>query len=202
MSLAKFSDLTQFAVSPFPPGYPVDDHVTFYAPQDNLHGALAALIDSVTESLVVSMFGFDDDALATAILRKLQDPKIYVLLVLDSTQAAGKHEAALLKTMAYPSNSVVIGRSEKNAIVHLKTGVIDSLDVFGGSTNWSQSGEGAQDNELTITRHPLVAARTRVKIDLEAETIRTRQAAAQPAPPTYATGTLNPPAVIQGPNAQ
>lgn len=178
MSLAKFSDLIQFAARPFPPGYPVEDHVTFYAPQDNLHGALAALVNSAVESLVVSMFGFDDDPLATAILRKLQDEKVYVLLVLDSTQAAGKHEAALLKTMDYPSNSVVIGRSEKNAIVHLKTGVIDSLDVFGGSTNWSDSGESAQDNELSITRHPLVAARTRAKIDLEAETIRTRQALA------------------------
>jgi phosphatidylserine/phosphatidylglycerophosphate/cardiolipin synthase-like enzyme len=178
MSLAKFSGLAQFAVSPFPPGYPVEDHITFYAPQDNLHGALAHLIDSVTESLAVSMFGFDDDALATVIMRKLHDEKVYVLLVLDSTQAAGKHEAALLEAMDYPSNSVVIGRSEKNAIVHLKTGVIDSLDVFGGSTNWSQSGESAQDNELTVTRHPLVAARARVKIDLEAETIRTRQALA------------------------
>jgi phosphatidylserine/phosphatidylglycerophosphate/cardiolipin synthase-like enzyme len=178
MSLPKFSALAAYAARPFPPGYPVEDHVTLYAPQDNLHGALVELVNSATESLVVSMFGFDDDALAAAILRKLQDEKVYVLLVLDSTQAAGKHEAALLKTMGYPSNSVVIGRSEKNAIVHLKTGVIDSLDVFGGSTNWSESGEGAQDNELTITRHPLVAARTRVKIDLEAETIRTRQAAA------------------------
>lgn len=177
MSLLKFSALIQYAARPFPPGYPVEDHVTLYAPQDNLHGALVELVNSATESLVVSMFGFDDDALATAILRKLQDEKVYVLLVLDSTQAAGKHEAALLKTMALPSNSVVIGRSEKNAIVHLKTGVIDSLDVFGGSTNWSESGESAQDNELTITRHPLVAARARTKIDIEAETIRTRQAA-------------------------
>jgi phosphatidylserine/phosphatidylglycerophosphate/cardiolipin synthase-like enzyme len=178
MSLANLSALTQFAVRSFPPGYPVEDHLTFYAPQDNLHGALACLIDSAKESLAISMFGFDDDALATAILRKLQDEKVYVLLVLDSTQAAGKHEAALLKAMDWPSNSVVIGRSEKNAIVHLKTGVIDSLDVFGGSTNWSDGGESAQDNELTVTRHPLVAARARTKIDLEAETIRSRQTAA------------------------
>ena len=178
MSLAKFSDLAAFTVTPFPVGYPTEDHITLYAPQDNLHGALALLLDSVTESLAVSMFGFDDDALAAAILRKLQNPNIYVLLVLDSTQAAGKHEAALLKTMDYPSNSVVIGRSEKNAIVHLKTGVIDGLDSFGGSTNWSESGESLQDNELTLTRHPLIASRARVKIDLEAETIRTRQAAA------------------------
>jgi phosphatidylserine/phosphatidylglycerophosphate/cardiolipin synthase-like enzyme len=178
MSLEKFSDLAQFATRPFGLGYPVEDHITLYSPEDNVHGALAHLIESARESVVISMYGFDDDALATAILRKLQDEKVYVLLVLDSSQAAGKHEAALLKTMNFPSNSVVIGRSEENAIVHLKTGVIDGLDTFGGSTNWSTSGESKQDNELTFTRHPMVAVRTRTKIDLIAETIRTRQAKA------------------------
>jgi phosphatidylserine/phosphatidylglycerophosphate/cardiolipin synthase-like enzyme len=176
MSLPNFSDLAKFAARPFDNGYPVEDHVILYAPEDNLHGALAQMIDSVTSSLAVAMYGFDDDALATAILRKLQDEKVYVLLVLDSTQAAGKHEKALLSLMSYPSNSVVVGRSEKNAIMHLKTGVADGLDVFSGSTNWSGSGEGRQDNELTFTRHPLVAARARTKIDMVAEAIRTRQA--------------------------
>jgi phosphatidylserine/phosphatidylglycerophosphate/cardiolipin synthase-like enzyme len=176
MSMKNFEDLAQFAAKPFALGYPVTDHITLYSPDDNLHGALAAMIDSAVESIAISMYGFDDDALATAILRKLQDEKVYVLLVLDSSQAAGVHEAALLKTVNYPSNTVVIGRSEKNAIVHLKTGVIDGLDVFGGSTNWSGSGESKQDNELNFTRHPLVAARARTKIDLIAEGIRTRQA--------------------------
>jgi phosphatidylserine/phosphatidylglycerophosphate/cardiolipin synthase-like enzyme len=177
MSLKNFEDLAKYAAKPFPLGYPVQDHITLYAPGDNLHGALGLMIDSATESLAVSMYGFDDDALATAILRKLQDPTIFVLLVLDSTQAAGKHEKSLLAAVNYPSNTVVIGRSEANAIVHLKTGVIDGLDVFGGSTNWSDSGESKQDNELTFTRHPLVAARTRTKIDLIAEAIRTRETA-------------------------
>ena len=176
MSMKNFQDLAEFAARPFGLGYPIEDHITLYSPDDNLHGALAALIDSATESIAISMYGFDDDALATAILRKLQDEHVYVLLVLDSSQAAGVHEKALLATVNYPSNTVVIGRSEKNAIVHLKTGVIDGLDVFGGSTNWSESGESKQDNELTFTRHPLVAARVRTKIDLIAEGIRTKQA--------------------------
>jgi phosphatidylserine/phosphatidylglycerophosphate/cardiolipin synthase-like enzyme len=168
-------DLAKFAARPFPQGYPVEDHITLYAPQDNLHGALAAFVDSVTTSLVLAMYGFDDDAEATAILRKLQDPGIYVLLVLDSSQAAGVHEKKLLQLMNYPSNSVVIGRSEENAIMHLKTGVADGLFTFGGSTNWSASGEGKQDNELTFSRHPLIAFQARTKIDLIAETIRTKQ---------------------------
>jgi len=177
MSLENFADLAKFAAYPFPAGYPVEDHVTLYAPEDNVHGALSHLIDSARVSLVVAMYGFDDDALATAILRKLQDEKVYVLLCLDSTQAAGKHEKTLLATADFPSNTVVIGRSEKNAIMHLKTGVVDGLDTWDGSTNLSESGEGKQDNSIVFTRHPLVAFRARTKIDRICEAIRTKQAA-------------------------
>lgn len=166
MSMKNFEDLASFAARPFPAGYPVEDHITLYSPDDNLHGALAAFVDATEHSLSLAMYGFDDDALATAILRKLQDPDIFVQLCLDSTQAAGKHEKSLLATANYPSNVVAFGRSEKNAIMHLKTGTIDGLDCFSGSTNWSGSGESKQDNELTFTRHPLVAFRTRHKIDL------------------------------------
>jgi phosphatidylserine/phosphatidylglycerophosphate/cardiolipin synthase-like enzyme len=177
MSVSNFADLAKYAARPFPLGYPVDSHITLYAPDDNLHGALGFFIDSVQHSLSLAMYGFDDDTLATAILRKLQDEKVYVQLVLDSTQAAGKHEKALLATVNYPSNTVVIGRSEKNAIMHLKTGSIDGLQSFSGSTNWSESGEDKQDNELTFVQEPLIAFRTRHKIDLIAESIRTKQAA-------------------------
>ena len=62
--------------------------------------------------------------------------------------------------------------------MHLKMGTADGLDSFDGSTNWSGDGEGKQDNSLTFTRHPLIAAHIRTKIDLIAETIRTRQAIA------------------------
>jgi phosphatidylserine/phosphatidylglycerophosphate/cardiolipin synthase-like enzyme len=179
MSLQNFSDLVAFAASPFDTGYPVNDHITLYSPEDNVHGALSHLIESATSSIALAVYGFDDDALATAILRKLQDEKVYVLLVLDSSQAAGKHEAALLKTVNFPTNSVVIGRSEKNAIMHEKLMVVDGLDSVDGSTNWSESGESKQDNSLVITRHPLVAARARTRIDRIAEAIRTRQASGQ-----------------------
>lgn len=166
MSLKNFSDLAKFATRPFPEGYPAQEHITLYSPEDHLHEALAFFIDQVEHSLSIAMYGFDDDALATAILRKLQDPHIFVQLCLDSTQAAGKHESKLLTLMNYPSNVVAFGQSEGHAIQHLKTGVMDGLDVFGGSTNWSESGENKQDNELTFTRHPIVAFRVRTKIDL------------------------------------
>jgi len=177
MSIQDFKQLGRFCARPLPAGYPVEDHITLYSPDDQLHEALAYFVDNVQHSLSLAMYGFDDDQLATAILRKLQDPDIFVQLCLDSVQAAGKHEKALLIAANFPSNVVAFGRSEKGAIMHLKTGVMDGLDSFSGSTNWSTSGEGLQDNELTFTRHPLVAFRVRHKIDLIHASMLTQMAA-------------------------
>jgi phosphatidylserine/phosphatidylglycerophosphate/cardiolipin synthase-like enzyme len=165
MPAENFPDYATYAARPLPFGYPEKEHVTLFAPEDNLHGALAFFVNQAQHSLAIAIYGFDDDALATAILRKLQDEHVYVQLCLDSSQAAGKHEAALLKAVNFPRNVVAFGRSEAGAIMHLKCGSADGIDSFDGSTNWSTSGESKQDNSLTFTRHPMVAFQVRHKID-------------------------------------
>lgn len=175
MALDNLSDLTTYSKRGFGVGYPSSEHLTFYAPDDDIHTALKVLLNSATQSLVVAMYGFDDEDLALIIRRKLEDEHIYVSLTLDSTQAAGKHEKAILDAMNYPTNSIAIGRSEEHAIMHLKMAVIDGLDVVNGSTNWSASGETKQDNSLTVERHPLIAHQARTKIDKVHEAILTAQ---------------------------
>ena len=98
MALNSLSQLLRYKTGGFPPGYPVEEALTFYSPVDQVHEALKTTITVAKSSLVVAMYGFDDEDLANIILHKLCDENVYVSLTLDSTQAAGKHEKKILES--------------------------------------------------------------------------------------------------------
>jgi phosphatidylserine/phosphatidylglycerophosphate/cardiolipin synthase-like enzyme len=149
-------------------GYP-DDQRTFFSPRDNVHGLLVALLDTAQHSIVVNMFGYDDDELNKIIQGKLANESVYVQMSLDRSQASGVHEKQILASWANNAfgNSIAIGTSSvHNAISHLKIVIIDGVYTVKGSTNWSLSGEQEQDNELTLSRNAVIAAETRAILDL------------------------------------
>src|SRR6266571_4220939 len=164
-----WEDLARFkAEGRFLDGYP-DDQRTFFAPRDNVHGLLVALLGTAQHSIVVNMFGYDDDELNSIIQGKLADERVYVQMSLDRTQASGVHEKAILAKWNNNAfgNSIAIGTSSvHNAISHLKIVIVDGVYTVKGSTNWSLSGEQQQDNELTLSRNAVVAAETRAILDL------------------------------------
>lgn len=161
-------------------GYPPDQR-TFYAPRDRVHEVLAALIASAQHSLVLNMYGYDDDELDTLIRTKLDAAHVYVQMSLDKTQAAGKRERSLLAKWSNDAfgNSIAIGTSSKHhAISHLKVMVVDGVYTVSGSTNWSLSGESEQDNQLTLQRNAVIAAEMRAVLDLNHDWMLKQMAAA------------------------
>ncbi len=182
MALPSLSVLDRYKMTPFPPGYP-ETARTFYSPVDDVHGALTDLVQSTSKSLVIAMYGYDDDQLNQVIQHQLNSETIYVQMSLDSSQASGVHEKDLLAHLARwenqkVGNSIAIGKSEKGAIMHLKLVIVDGLDVVTGSTNWSASGETQQDNQLTVIRDALVAAEARARVDVIHDSMLKQMAAA------------------------
>lgn len=159
------SDLDQYKMSALPTGYP-PNVANLYAPVDNVHGALVAILKSAQHSLVCCMYGFNDPELASILTDKLADEHVFVQLSLDSTQAGGVHEKQLLAQEDYPSSSIAIGQSEKHAIMHLKMLVVDSAFTVTGSTNWGVGAETKQDNSLVVIADLLVAAEARTRADI------------------------------------
>ena len=164
MAIASLSILDQYAANGFPPDFP-DDQRTFFAPVDDVHAVLKTVVASASESLVVCMYGFDDQELADIIRKKCEDPAIAVILTFDSSQAGGVHERALLEQEDYPATIVAVGRSERGAIMHQKIAVVDGSVTVTGSTNWSDGGEAKQDNQLTVHLSRSFAARCRARAD-------------------------------------
>ncbi|MEA5453315.1 phospholipase D-like domain-containing protein [Sinomonas sp. JGH33] len=147
-------------------GQPTDAQAwMLYSPIDDVHGALVDVLKGAQHSVVVAMYGFDDDELADIILAHMKDPNVFVQLTLDRSQAGGVHEKLILQK--FPNSRVAIGTSEKGAIMHRKMAVVDGEWLIGGSTNWSDSGETKQDNELTIHHSPKLCARARTVLDIE-----------------------------------
>jgi len=163
-----WDDLAKYkAEGRFLDGYP-EDQRTFFAPRDNVHGVLVALLQSAQHSIVVNMYGYDDPELNSIIQEKLADEHVYVQMSLDRSQASGEAEKKILASWSNNAfgNSIAIGTSSvHNAISHLKIVIVDGVYTVKGSTNWSLSGQ-QQDNELTLSRSAVVAAETRAILDL------------------------------------
>ena len=155
--LADISVLDQFIELPVPPGYPTDRR-TLFSPVDRVHDALLFILGAAQSSIDLAMYAFTDPALVTAVTMAATHG-VTVRMTLDSSQFKDDNERVKLASILSAAGvDVSIGTSEKGAIQHLKSGVVDGTVVFTGSTNWSASGEELQDNSLTVFISPAEAA--------------------------------------------
>lgn len=153
----------------WPAGYPAEVR-DFFSPEDGtgIHALLVHLVGAARKSVVLNMFGYDDKEIDAELRKHSENSRIYLQMSLDSTQAAGKNEKALLAEWNNDAigNSIAIGQSAKHAISHLKVLIVDGEYLVTGSTNWSIKGETAQDNQVTLIRSAIVAASYRAILDI------------------------------------
>lgn len=175
-----FEELGRFKqAQSFPHGYSTE-YLTFYAPRDTgVHEVLLWAILQARSSIAINMYGFTDPQVVALLQHHAESPHMVVTLSLDSTQAGGKSEKALLERLRndLPGNSIAVGRSERGDISHDKLMVIDGLFLVTGSTNWSFGGEEKQDNQLTISRDPVACAEARAVIDIDHDLMLKQMAA-------------------------
>ena len=192
IKLQQFATLTREQV--LNPGY--GQIYYFFVGRDDVHNVIKQLIEQEKLGIIGNMFGFDDQELNDAILAKFADPHCQVQITLDKSQAGGVHEASILKadeTNPNCSNSFAtdfaIGESETHQISHTKSFVFLGQGIFfGGSTNWSSSGEGtgvslklgavlpkgfkAQNNQLDVCSNLVNLIRVRKQLDDEHQTAK------------------------------
>ena len=166
----------------WPPGWP-DDTAVYFSPTDGegIHQLLLDLVEAAEHSIVINMYGFDDEDVNQALLKRSQSDHVYFQMSLDKTQAGGKTEKELLAEWDTGAigTSIAVGQSVKHAISHLKVMIVDGLYVVSGSTNWSMGGEQKQDNELHLRRAPIIAAIYRSILDINHSEMLRQMAAAR-----------------------
>ena len=136
------------------------------------------LLERVSMSLYLNMFGYDDDELNAQCMRCARDGSVTAVITLDKSQAGGVHEKTILSSDVAQDPEAfnahfAVGQSATSQISHTKGGVLDGKVGFEGSTNWSASGEGtfvvtghaggpgykAQNNTLAVFTDPDTIAR-------------------------------------------
>lgn len=120
-------------------GYPVEDYVKLYFPEDKIEDALRYMLKSADFSVAMAVATQLPGEIQQDVVRLLNDDKVFVQLT--SAFRFGFPNAS-------PGNSVVFGNPD------FSVAVIDGLDVV----NWT-------GNELSVIRAPMVAVRTRVMLD-------------------------------------
>ncbi len=91
-----WEDLGQFKqAGKFPSDYPTDT-LSFYSPRDTgVHQVILWTLLQARQSIVLNMYGLDDDDAVPIIVKATEDPHLYVQLNLDKSQAGGVHEREL-----------------------------------------------------------------------------------------------------------
>jgi len=133
-----------------------------FSPQGKCSAHLLREIGSAKQELLVAVYAFTSDDLATAlVLAKKRGVAVQVVVDREFDRANENSKGKLLEAQKIPVRRIAGAAAkipEKDAgLMHQKFAVIDRRVVFTGSYNWTHSAENRNDENLLMFRdaHPL-----------------------------------------------
>jgi phosphatidylserine/phosphatidylglycerophosphate/cardiolipin synthase-like enzyme len=121
----------------------------YFSPQDNtLTGAILPFLSKATETLDIGMFYLTDQSVAEAIVNA-RSRGVKVRVIYDAVAAA--HPASLHGFLR--EHGIELRVENWGGKMHMKDAVADGRHVLMGSMNWSDSGNGANDENTLVVRN-------------------------------------------------
>lgn len=130
---------------------PQDYIESHFTPYEEVGPIVVAVIAKAQKSIYVADYTFTDAAVAQALIeRKRAGVEVHVILDRSESRAV-KKEQPIIEEMESAGIEVVIGTSERGAIMHNKFVVIDDIIVESGSFNYTPNAND-QCNEVDIIK--------------------------------------------------
>ena len=128
-----------------------------FSPLGKCPAHLLREIDSAKQELLVAVYAFTSDDLATALVQaKKRGVAVQVVVDREFDRANANSKGKLLEAQKIPVRRIAgaaAKMAEKDAgLMHQKFAVIDRRVVFTGSYNWTHSAENRNDENLLMFR--------------------------------------------------
>jgi phosphatidylserine/phosphatidylglycerophosphate/cardiolipin synthase-like enzyme len=130
---------------------------TCFSPHGKCVGHLLREIDHAEKELLVAVYAFTSDELATALARaKKRGVMVRVIIDREFDERTERSKGEFLEALKIPvkrlSGTKRSGVDKDPGLMHQKFAIIDRRNVFTGSYNWTQSAESVNDENLLLFR--------------------------------------------------
>ena len=125
----------------------------YVSPNGGATAAAVATIAAATETLDVAAYSLSSPQLSAAIAAAHRRG-VTVRVLVDAGQEAHAYSTAKQLSAA----GIAVRTDRREALMHLKTAVIDRRQVMMGSMNWTAAGEARNVDNLALIRDDVVAA--------------------------------------------
>ena len=129
-----------------------------FSPQGRCAGHILREIAQAKKELLVAVYAFTSDELADALAQaKRRGVAVQVIIDREFDERTGKSQGKFLETQNIPLRRVSgikpTSPDKEAGLMHQKFAIVDRINVFTGSYNWTHSAEAFNHENLLLFRN-------------------------------------------------